>query len=139
MMHIFINLFCNNGSSVTASYFVIHVFSGGPKDTFDQYISQLLQRTAPRCYLPPIQRGHQHVFRAEHTTRDILSLVAQAQGVKMPRKYGYIISWVGENLKAGLLQALLMYLKSKTVMGSPSTALEKSQWSIRWEGTEYSH
>ncbi|XP_023656818.2 phosphorylase b kinase regulatory subunit alpha, liver isoform isoform X2 [Paramormyrops kingsleyae] len=58
---------------------------GGTKDTFDQYITQLLQRTAPRCYLPPIQRGQQHVFSAEHTTRDILSLVAQAQGVKMPQ------------------------------------------------------
>uniref|UniRef100_A0AAY5KRB8 Phosphorylase b kinase regulatory subunit n=1 Tax=Esox lucius TaxID=8010 RepID=A0AAY5KRB8_ESOLU len=47
------------------------------KDMFDQYLTQLMQSTAHKCHLPPIQRGQQHVFSAEHTTRDILSFMAQ--------------------------------------------------------------
>uniref|UniRef100_A0A8C4I9U8 Phosphorylase b kinase regulatory subunit n=1 Tax=Dicentrarchus labrax TaxID=13489 RepID=A0A8C4I9U8_DICLA len=45
----------------------------GPSDMFDQYLTQLLHSTTTKCHLPPIQRGQQHVFSAEHTTRDILS------------------------------------------------------------------
>uniref|UniRef100_A0A6Q2YYP1 Phosphorylase b kinase regulatory subunit n=1 Tax=Esox lucius TaxID=8010 RepID=A0A6Q2YYP1_ESOLU len=47
---------------------------GNSKDMFDQYLTQLMQSTAHKCHLPPIQRGQQHVFSAEHTTRDILGL-----------------------------------------------------------------
>uniref|UniRef100_A0A3P9LFF6 Phosphorylase b kinase regulatory subunit n=1 Tax=Oryzias latipes TaxID=8090 RepID=A0A3P9LFF6_ORYLA len=45
----------------------------GSKDGFDQYLMQLLQSTAAQSHLPPIQRGLQHIFSAEHTTKDILS------------------------------------------------------------------
>uniref|UniRef100_A0A672GLP1 Phosphorylase b kinase regulatory subunit n=1 Tax=Salarias fasciatus TaxID=181472 RepID=A0A672GLP1_SALFA len=51
----------------------------GPSDVFDQYLTQLLHSTTTKCHLPPIQRGQQHVFSAEHTTRDILSFMAQVQ------------------------------------------------------------
>uniref|UniRef100_A0A8C9W2L1 Phosphorylase b kinase regulatory subunit n=1 Tax=Scleropages formosus TaxID=113540 RepID=A0A8C9W2L1_SCLFO len=61
-----------------------------PKDMFDQYLTQLLQSTAHKCNLPPIQRGQQHVFSAEHTTRDILSFMAQVQGLKMPQASMYL-------------------------------------------------
>lgn len=60
--------------------------SDGSKDPFDQYLTQLVQSTTSRSNLPPIQRGQDHFFSAEHTTRDILSLMAQVQGVSMPRK-----------------------------------------------------
>uniref|UniRef100_A0A8D3AS75 Phosphorylase b kinase regulatory subunit n=1 Tax=Scophthalmus maximus TaxID=52904 RepID=A0A8D3AS75_SCOMX len=51
---------------------------------FDQYLTQLLHSTNTKSHLPPIQRGHHHVFSAEHTTRDILSLMAQVQGLNIP-------------------------------------------------------
>uniref|UniRef100_A0A674AZW9 Phosphorylase b kinase regulatory subunit n=1 Tax=Salmo trutta TaxID=8032 RepID=A0A674AZW9_SALTR len=59
---------------------------GSSKDMFDHYLSQLMQSTATKCHLPPIQRGQHHVFSAEHTTRDILSFMAQVQGLNMPSK-----------------------------------------------------
>ncbi|XP_016530863.1 phosphorylase b kinase regulatory subunit alpha, liver isoform isoform X3 [Poecilia formosa] len=62
----------------------------GSKDTFDQYITQLLHSTATKSYLPPIQRGQHHIFSPEHTTRDILSFMAQVQGLKMPKTSMYL-------------------------------------------------
>ncbi|XP_043958206.1 phosphorylase b kinase regulatory subunit alpha, liver isoform isoform X5 [Gambusia affinis] len=62
----------------------------GSKDTFDQYITQLLHSTTTKSYLPPIQRGQDHVFSPEHTTRDILSFMAQVQGLKMPKTSMYL-------------------------------------------------
>ncbi|KAG5833307.1 phosphorylase b kinase regulatory subunit alpha, liver isoform isoform X1 [Anguilla rostrata] len=64
--------------------------SGGSKDPFDQYLTQLVQSTAGRSSLPPIQSGQHHVFSAEHTTRDILSLMAQVQGVSLPKSSMYL-------------------------------------------------
>uniref|UniRef100_A0A8D3ARV0 Phosphorylase b kinase regulatory subunit n=1 Tax=Scophthalmus maximus TaxID=52904 RepID=A0A8D3ARV0_SCOMX len=58
--------------------------SEGSEDMFDQYLTQLLHSTNTKSHLPPIQRGHHHVFSAEHTTRDILSLMAQVQGLNIP-------------------------------------------------------
>ncbi|XP_063068268.1 phosphorylase b kinase regulatory subunit alpha, liver isoform [Engraulis encrasicolus] len=54
------------------------------RDMFDQYLKQLLQSTEAKSHLPPIQREQHHVFSAEHTTRDILSFMAQVQGLKIP-------------------------------------------------------
>lgn len=62
----------------------------GSKDTFDQYLTQLLHSTTTKSYLPPIQRGQHHVFSPEHTTRDILSFMAQVQGLKMPKSSMYL-------------------------------------------------
>uniref|UniRef100_A0A4W5MGY4 Phosphorylase b kinase regulatory subunit n=1 Tax=Hucho hucho TaxID=62062 RepID=A0A4W5MGY4_9TELE len=59
---------------------------GSSEGMFDRYLSQLMQSTATKCHLPPIQRGQNHVFSAEHTTRDILSFMAQVQGLNMPSK-----------------------------------------------------
>ncbi|CAL8350975.1 unnamed protein product [Merluccius merluccius] len=56
----------------------------------DQYLAELLHSTTSRCHLPPIQRGQHHVFSAEHTTRDILSLMAQVQGLSMPKSSMYL-------------------------------------------------
>ncbi|XP_076879483.1 phosphorylase b kinase regulatory subunit alpha, liver isoform isoform X2 [Brachyhypopomus gauderio] len=64
--------------------------SGGSNDVFDEYLTQLLQSTATQSHLPPIQRGQQHVFSAEHTTRDILTLMAQVQGLNMPKPSMYL-------------------------------------------------
>ncbi|XP_041837948.1 phosphorylase b kinase regulatory subunit alpha, liver isoform isoform X2 [Melanotaenia boesemani] len=62
----------------------------GSKDVFDQYLMQLLQSTTTKCHLPPIQRGHHHIFSAEHTTRDILSFMAQVQGLNLPKSSMYL-------------------------------------------------
>uniref|UniRef100_A0A7N8XTB2 Phosphorylase b kinase regulatory subunit n=1 Tax=Mastacembelus armatus TaxID=205130 RepID=A0A7N8XTB2_9TELE len=64
--------------------------SEGSEDMFDQYLTQLLHSTTAKCHLPPIQRGQHHVFSAEHTTRDILSLMAQVQGLNMPKSSMYL-------------------------------------------------
>uniref|UniRef100_A0A671Y3W7 Phosphorylase b kinase regulatory subunit n=1 Tax=Sparus aurata TaxID=8175 RepID=A0A671Y3W7_SPAAU len=46
--------------------------------------------TTTKCHLPPIQSGQHHVFSAEHTTRDILSFMAQVQGLNMPKSSMYL-------------------------------------------------
>lgn len=57
------------------------------EDVFDQYLTQLLHSTTTKCHLPPIQRGQHHVFSPEHTTRDILSFMAQVQGLNVPSEF----------------------------------------------------
>ncbi|KAM8761666.1 phosphorylase b kinase regulatory subunit alpha, liver isoform 2-T2 [Acanthopagrus schlegelii] len=64
--------------------------SEGSKDMFDRYLTQLLHSTTTKCHLPPIQSGQHHVFSAEHTTRDILSFMAQVQGLNMPKSSMYL-------------------------------------------------
>ncbi|XP_071389693.1 phosphorylase b kinase regulatory subunit alpha, liver isoform isoform X3 [Centroberyx affinis] len=63
--------------------------SGSSEGVIDQYLTQLLHSTT-KCHLPPIQGGQHHVFSAEHTTRDILSLMAQVQGLNMPKSSMYL-------------------------------------------------
>uniref|UniRef100_A0A3B3BY81 Phosphorylase b kinase regulatory subunit n=1 Tax=Oryzias melastigma TaxID=30732 RepID=A0A3B3BY81_ORYME len=69
--------FCNTTSYSFSflSWDQIHSWflSEGSTDGFDQYLMQLLQSTTAQSHLPPIQRGLQHIFSAEHTTKDILS------------------------------------------------------------------
>ncbi|XP_062267767.1 phosphorylase b kinase regulatory subunit alpha, liver isoform isoform X1 [Platichthys flesus] len=64
--------------------------SEGSDDMFEQYLTQLLHSTNTKSHLPPIQRGQHHVFSAEHTTRDILSLMAQVQGLNLPKSTMYL-------------------------------------------------
>ncbi|XP_078140446.1 phosphorylase b kinase regulatory subunit alpha, liver isoform [Centroberyx gerrardi] len=64
--------------------------SGSSEGMIDQYLTQLLHSTTTKCHLPPIQGGQHHVFSAEHTTRDILSLMAQVQGLNMPKSSMYL-------------------------------------------------
>ncbi|XP_039651609.1 phosphorylase b kinase regulatory subunit alpha, liver isoform isoform X3 [Perca fluviatilis] len=64
--------------------------SEGSKDMFDQYLTQLLHSTNTKSHLPPIQSGQHHVFSAEHSTRDILSFMAQVQGLNMPKSSMYL-------------------------------------------------
>ncbi|XP_030582000.1 phosphorylase b kinase regulatory subunit alpha, liver isoform isoform X2 [Archocentrus centrarchus] len=60
------------------------------EDIFDQYLTQLLHSTATKSHLPPIKRGQHHVFSPEHTTRDILSFMAQVQGLNVPKSSMYL-------------------------------------------------
>ncbi|XP_046886800.1 phosphorylase b kinase regulatory subunit alpha, liver isoform isoform X2 [Hypomesus transpacificus] len=69
---------------------VCYLPQDGSKGMFDRYLAQLLHAAAPKCHLPAIQRGQHHVFSAEHTTRDILSLMAQVQGLNMPKSSMYL-------------------------------------------------
>lgn len=64
--------------------------SGNSSDVFDQYLTQLLHSTSTKSHLPPIQRGQHHVFSAEHTTRDILSLMAKVQGINIQQSSMYL-------------------------------------------------
>lgn len=65
------------------------------KDKLDQYLTQLLHSTTQKFHLPPIQRGQHHVFSAEHTTRDILSFMAQVQGLNVPREFFLHLLYAG--------------------------------------------
>ena len=69
------------------------------KDMFDQYFTQLLQSTVAKSHLPPIQRGQHHVFSAEHTTRDILSFMAQVQGLNLPSESVWTCLALPESLR----------------------------------------
>ncbi|XP_058484888.1 phosphorylase b kinase regulatory subunit alpha, liver isoform isoform X2 [Solea solea] len=61
------------------------------ENVFDQYLTQLLHSTSTKSHLPPIQKGqHDHIFSAEHTTRDILSFMAQVQGLNIPKSSMYL-------------------------------------------------
>ncbi|XP_029904337.1 phosphorylase b kinase regulatory subunit alpha, liver isoform isoform X1 [Myripristis murdjan] len=62
---------------------------GGSEGMIDQYLNKLLHSTS-KCHLPPIQRGQHHVFSAEHTTRDILSLMAQVKGLNLSSSSMYL-------------------------------------------------
>uniref|UniRef100_W5ML05 Phosphorylase b kinase regulatory subunit n=1 Tax=Lepisosteus oculatus TaxID=7918 RepID=W5ML05_LEPOC len=66
--------------------------SDNSKDELDRYIDHLLQSTVQKSHLPSIcpRPGQQHVFSAEHTTRDILSMVAKAQGLQVPKVSMYL-------------------------------------------------
>uniref|UniRef100_A0A665VVL2 Phosphorylase b kinase regulatory subunit n=1 Tax=Echeneis naucrates TaxID=173247 RepID=A0A665VVL2_ECHNA len=64
--------------------------SEGSEDMFDQYLTQLLHSTKTESHLPPTKKGQDHVFSAEHTTRDILSLLAQIQGLNMSKSFMYL-------------------------------------------------
>ncbi|XP_034050672.1 phosphorylase b kinase regulatory subunit alpha, liver isoform isoform X2 [Thalassophryne amazonica] len=64
--------------------------SGGSEDALDQYLMQLLDSTSTKRHLPPIHRGQQHVFSAQHSTRDILSFMAQVQGRNIPKSSMYL-------------------------------------------------
>ncbi|XP_034726796.1 phosphorylase b kinase regulatory subunit alpha, liver isoform isoform X3 [Etheostoma cragini] len=64
--------------------------SEGSEDMFDQYLTQLLHSTNTTSHLPSIQSGQHHVFSAEHSTRDILSFMAQVQGLNMPKSSMYL-------------------------------------------------
>ncbi|XP_068167565.1 phosphorylase b kinase regulatory subunit alpha, liver isoform isoform X3 [Antennarius striatus] len=64
--------------------------SEGSKDTFDQYLTQLLHSTTTKSHLPSTQKGQHHIFSAEHTTRDILSFMAQVQGLNLPASSMYL-------------------------------------------------
>ncbi|XP_041067605.1 phosphorylase b kinase regulatory subunit alpha, liver isoform-like isoform X2 [Carcharodon carcharias] len=63
------------------------------QDELVQYINHLLQSTTPVSKrLPPISEnpGMHHVFEAEHTTRDIISMVAKAKGLELPNVSMYL-------------------------------------------------
>ncbi|KAG7275841.1 hypothetical protein CRUP_016781 [Coryphaenoides rupestris] len=67
-----------------------HHSGSSPPGPMDCYLTRLLCSSAPRSHLPPIQRGQHHVFSAEHTTRDILSLMAETQGRSLPPSSMYL-------------------------------------------------
>lgn len=87
-------------------FFFVAVSVGSTrKDLFDQYLTQLLQSTEAKSHLPPIQRGQHHVFSAEHTTRDILSFMAQVQGLNVPSES------VGQDLPHSLRDIMHLSLR----------------------------
>ncbi|XP_037757189.1 phosphorylase b kinase regulatory subunit alpha, liver isoform isoform X8 [Chelonia mydas] len=56
------------------------------QDELDQYINDMLQSTALKCYLPPTSKNanQPHVFSAVHSMREILLIMAKAKGLDVP-------------------------------------------------------
>ncbi|XP_059823689.1 phosphorylase b kinase regulatory subunit alpha, liver isoform-like [Hypanus sabinus] len=57
------------------------------EDELMQYVNHLLQSTTPVSkQLPPTswKPGMHHVFEAEHTTKDVIEMVAKATGLELP-------------------------------------------------------
>lgn len=87
----------------------VYFTPGSSEDTFDRFIGQLLHSTTPKWHLPPIQMGQHHIFSAEHTTRDILSLMAQVQGLNMPSKSSNRKFIPGESVKGARSQSFTLW------------------------------
>ncbi|XP_025911164.1 phosphorylase b kinase regulatory subunit alpha, liver isoform [Apteryx mantelli] len=56
------------------------------QDELDQYINDVLQSTALKSYLPPTSKTADQppVLSANHSTREILSIMAKAKGLEVP-------------------------------------------------------
>ncbi|XP_051869262.1 phosphorylase b kinase regulatory subunit alpha, liver isoform-like [Pristis pectinata] len=63
------------------------------EDELMQYINHLLQSTTPVSKrLPPTSwnPGMHHVFETEHTTKDVITMVAKAAGLELPSGFMYL-------------------------------------------------
>ncbi|KAK1806116.1 hypothetical protein P4O66_012821 [Electrophorus voltai] len=105
-----------------------HLSSEGSNNVLDQYLTQLLQSTATKSHLPPIQRGQQHVFSAEHTTRDILTLMAQVQGLDMPRPAGSVGSGPAVLERGSVRRVFYLLHASCCLSHSPALFSEPSMY-----------
>uniref|UniRef100_A0A8C3MXV9 Phosphorylase b kinase regulatory subunit n=1 Tax=Geospiza parvula TaxID=87175 RepID=A0A8C3MXV9_GEOPR len=58
----------------------------GSSDELDQYINDVLQSTALKSYLPPTSKttSEPPVFSANHSTEEILSIMAKTKGLEVP-------------------------------------------------------
>jgi len=56
------------------------------QDELDQYINEVLQSTALKSYLPPTSKtvNQPPVFSANHSTKEILSIMAKTKGLEVP-------------------------------------------------------
>ncbi|XP_072705231.1 phosphorylase b kinase regulatory subunit alpha, liver isoform isoform X1 [Ciconia boyciana] len=56
------------------------------QDELDQYINDVLQSTALKSYLPPTSKNANQppVFSANHSTKEILSIMAKTKGLEVP-------------------------------------------------------
>uniref|UniRef100_A0A803TH83 Phosphorylase b kinase regulatory subunit n=1 Tax=Anolis carolinensis TaxID=28377 RepID=A0A803TH83_ANOCA len=86
------------------------------QDELDQYIHNLLQSTALKCYLPPITKasGSSCVFSAAHSTREILSIMAKTKGLDVPN--------VSMSLPTKVLNT---HRKSLNLVDSPHPVVDK--------------
>lgn len=63
------------------------------QDELDQYINDILQSTALKSYLPPTSKtaNQPPVFSANHSTKEILSIMAKTKGLEVPGIYPYYL------------------------------------------------
>lgn len=61
-------------------------FTLDSQDELDQYINDVLQSTALKSYLPPTSKTTTEppVFSANHSTEEILSIMAKTKGLEVP-------------------------------------------------------
>lgn len=72
------------------------------QDELDQYINDVLQSTALKSYLPPTSKtaNQPPVFSANHSTKEILSIMAKTKGLEVPGISPYY-SFSDNNRKPG--------------------------------------
>uniref|UniRef100_A0A8C3DJA8 Phosphorylase b kinase regulatory subunit n=1 Tax=Corvus moneduloides TaxID=1196302 RepID=A0A8C3DJA8_CORMO len=75
----------------------------GSSDELDQYINDVLQSTALKSYLPPTSKttSQPPVFSANHSTEEILSIMAKTKGLEVPGISPYYF-FSDNNRKTGL-------------------------------------
>lgn len=63
------------------------------QDELDQYINDVLQSTSLKSYLPPTSKtaNQPPVFSANHSTTDILSIMAKTKGLEVPGISAYYL------------------------------------------------
>uniref|UniRef100_A0A8U7NRX1 Phosphorylase b kinase regulatory subunit n=1 Tax=Corvus moneduloides TaxID=1196302 RepID=A0A8U7NRX1_CORMO len=73
------------------------------QDELDQYINDVLQSTALKSYLPPTSKttSQPPVFSANHSTEEILSIMAKTKGLEVPGISPYYF-FSDNNRKTGL-------------------------------------
>uniref|UniRef100_A0A8C5TAH8 Phosphorylase b kinase regulatory subunit n=1 Tax=Malurus cyaneus samueli TaxID=2593467 RepID=A0A8C5TAH8_9PASS len=85
------------------------------QDELDQYINDVLQSTALKSYLPPTSKtaNHPPVFSANHSTEEILSMMAKTKGLEVPGISSYYL-FCDNNRKTGLdaTRGKFKYLKT---------------------------
>uniref|UniRef100_A0A669Q5N1 Phosphorylase b kinase regulatory subunit n=1 Tax=Phasianus colchicus TaxID=9054 RepID=A0A669Q5N1_PHACC len=91
---------------------------GGYPDELDQYINDILQSTALKSYLPPTSKtAHQPlVFSANHSTQEILSIMAKAKGLEIPGISLYYLPWVLRGISLLLIFIPLCYQDHEKVL-----------------------
>uniref|UniRef100_A0A8C0UKZ0 Phosphorylase b kinase regulatory subunit n=1 Tax=Cyanistes caeruleus TaxID=156563 RepID=A0A8C0UKZ0_CYACU len=77
---------CNSPDSEYGDYPLEETFTVINQDELDQYINDVLQSTALKSYLPPTSKttSQPPVFSANHSTEEILSIMAKTKGLEVP-------------------------------------------------------
>lgn len=102
-------------------------FSLESQDELDQYINDILQSTALKSYLPPTSKTANQPprFSANHSTQEILSIMAKAKGLEIPGISPQYWFWVLKGVNSSISK--LCYLKKASDSGVLQLSRNKNE------------